>query len=1155
MKITVDGNTAASRMAYAFSEIACIYPITPSSTMAENVDEWQSKGIKNLFDKTVKVFQMQSEAGVAGAVHGSLSAGALTTTFTASQGLLLMIPNMYKIAGELLPCVFHVSARALSTHALSIFGDHADVMACRSTGFAMLASNTVQEAQDMAVIAHIATLKSSVPFIHFFDGFRTSHEIQKIDDIQNDDLLKILPTKEIEQFKNRALSSVTPHQQGTAQNPDIYFQNREACNPYYNNVVTAVKFAMKELESITNRHYEIFEYFGDKNATDIVIVIGSGYETIKQTITHLNAQNNKKYGAICVRLYRPFYAKDFVDKIPNSVKRIAVLDRTKESGADGEPLYKDVCTALLEEKRSSINVVGGRFGLGGKEFTPAMVKAVFENLEDKMKNNFTIGINDDISNTSLTYDKSYQILDNNYSCKFYGLGSDGTVGANKNSIKIIGSNTDLNAQGYFEYDSKKSGSVTISHLRFGKENTNAPYLITNANFVACHNISFIGKYDMEKDLKENGIFLLNCPYDKQKMFEIIPNSFFKTLKDKKAKLFVINANSVAQQAGLGKRINVVMQTCFFKLTNIIDYNKVEELLIDITTKTYARKGNEIVTANINAIKNSVANLYEINLDEINLKDNVKTQQENLDEIDKNFIKIIEHKKGDDLPVSSFNPRGYVPTNTSKYEKRGISINSPCWVKENCIQCNMCSAVCPHAAIRPVLVNDEQLKDAPKTFETIKAIGVPNYNFRMQVNVQDCTGCGNCAKICPAKQKALIMSPSIEESKKNNENYNYSLKINNPETIFKINSIKGSQFKQPLFEFSGACAGCGETPYIKLLTQLFGHRMVIANATGCSSIYSGSAPTSPFALNNDLRGPAWASSLFEDNAEFGYGIKLAQNIKRNNLKEEVKQFISSNKDEKLNLLLQTWLDNFEDGEKTYQLSKQLSPLLKGTNLEKDCKSFTKETVWIIGGDGWAYDIGFGGLDHILASGENVNILVLDTEVYSNTGGQMSKSTPYSATAKFASSGKQTPKKDLGMIAMSYKNVYVAQVGLGANINQTIQALYEAENYDGPSLVIAYAPCINHGIDMSASQEEIKKAVDCGYWHLYRYNPSLLAQNQNPFKLDSPKPTGDYEQFIKSETRYSALQKISPNLAEKMYEQSKKYAEQKYNEYLKLSQNDK
>ena len=1149
MKITVDGNTATAQIAYAFSEIASIYPITPSTPMAENADEWQAKGVKNLFGNIVKVTQLQSEAGVAGAVHGSLTAGALTTTFTASQGLLLMIPNMYKIAGELLPCVFHVSARALSTHALSIFGDHADVMACRSTGFAMLCSNTVQEAQDMAAVAHIATLKSSVPFMHFFDGFRTSHEIQKIDAISNEDLLKVLPRKEIADFKARALSSFHPHQQGTAQNPDIYFQNREGCNKFYNDAVSCVISALKDVESITGRKYNLFDYYGDKDATDVVVLMGSGTQTALETVKYLNKQG-KKYGVLNVRLFRPFASTYFVNALPKTVKRIAVLDRTKESGAGGEPLYKDVITALLENNITNIKVVGGRYGLGGKEFTPNMVKAVFDNLETELKNNFTVGINDDITNTSLTVDNTFDIEDNNYSCKFFGLGSDGTVSANKNSIKIIGSNTELNAQGYFEYDSKKSGSVTISHLRFGKEHTNAPYLITKADFVACHNISFVGKYDMEKDLKQNGVFLLNSPYTVDELKNILPDNFLKTIKERNAKLFVVDGNKVAENAGLGKRINVVMQACFFKLTNIIDYPTVEKMLIDAATKTYAKKGQAIVDANVKAIKTATEHLVEVNLNEVL---GIATKETEItDDYAKNFIKKIEHKHGDDLPVSSFNPRGIVPTNTSKFEKRGISVQSPCWLSENCIQCNMCATVCPHAAIRPVLVSDEELKSAPEGFKTIKALGVPGYNFRMQIDVADCTGCENCVKVCPAKQKALAMTNSVELEKLEKENYEFSENIENPKTIFKPETVKGSQFNKPYFEFSGACAGCGETPYIKLATQLFGKRMVIANATGCSSIYSGSAPTSPFAKNKDGRGPAWASSLFEDNAEFGLGIKLAKKAAREQLKIDVQKFVEENKEGKLTELLNTWLENFEDGEKTYDLSKEIAPLLKGTVLEGKESDLTKESVWIIGGDGWAYDIGFSGLDQVVASGENVNILVLDTEVYSNTGGQMSKSTPLSATAKFAAAGKRTPKKDLGMIAMGYKNCYVAQIGLGANMAQAVKALSEAESYDGPSLVIAYAPCINHGINMNGAQEEIKKAVDCGYWHLYRYDPRLIEQGKNPFMLDSPAPTKDYEEFLKGESRYAALQKIAPQIADRLYQESKKSAEERYKKYLELSQ---
>lgn len=1144
-KITIDGNTAASKIAYAFSEMAAIYPITPSSNMAENIDEMASKGVKNLFGRQVSVTQMQSEAGAAGAVHGGLVAGQLTSTFTCSQGLLLMIPNMYKIAGELLPCVFHVSARALSTHALSIFGDHTDVMACRATGFGMLCSTSVQEAMDMAAVAHIASLKSSVPFIHFFDGFRTSHEIQKIEDIDYEDLKKILPMDAVRAFKERSLASTNPHQQGTAQNPDIYFQNREACNKYYNNAVDAVESAMKDVESITGRKYNLFDYYGPKNPDTVIVMMGSGSQTVIETLKHLNTNT----GLVICRLYRPFSGKHLSDAIPASVKKVVVLDRTKESGADGEPLYKDVCTVLFTNGRN-VEVFGGRYGVGGKEFTPAMVKAVVENAKDGGKKSFTVGITDDVTNTSLVVDKNFHLDDGNYHCKFYGLGSDGTVSANKNSIKIIGENTDLNCQGYFEYDSKKSGSLTISHLRFGKNPTNAPYLISNADFIACHNISFVNKYDMAGDLKQNGTFLLNAPFDKDTLLKILPDNFINTLKAKNAKLYVINANEVSKNAGLGQRINVVMQSCFFKLTNIIDYNVVENLLIEAAKKTYKRKGEEIVNANVKAIKDSVAHMYELKLDELK-STGIKEENAITDKYYTDFIQKIEHKKGDDLPVSSFDPAGYIPTDTAKYEKRGIAVEAPCWIKENCIQCNMCSMVCPHAAIRPVLVKKEDMANAPKSFETKDALGVPGYEFRMQVDVADCTGCKNCVAVCPAKQKALEMKLAVDEDNKEKENYEFAKTITNPDTIFKPNTLKGSQFKKPYFEFSGACAGCGETPYIKLATQLFGNRMVVANATGCSSIYSGSAPTCPYSKNEDGRGPAWASSLFEDNAEFGLGIEIAKRNKRASLKEKVLEYVSSNKGE-LTDLLNEWLNNFDDGNKTYELSLKIIPMLdKSSELYTLRDAFVKECTWIIGGDGWAYDIGYGGLDHVLASGENVNILVLDTEVYSNTGGQTSKSTPTAAVAKFASSGKRTNKKDLGMMAMSYKNVYVAQVGMGADMNQVVKAMSEAEAYNGPSLIIAYAPCINHGINMSGAQMEIKKAVQAGYWHLYRYNPELTLQGKNPFVLDSKEPTIDYKEFLEGESRYTALKKLSEDLANKLFEESKEHAKARYESYLELA----
>ena len=1140
-KVCIDGNTAAANIAYNFSEVAAIYPITPSSTMAELCDEWQAKGKLNLFGNTLKVIEMQSEAGAVGAVHGSLVGGALTTTFTASQGLLLMIPNMYKIAGELLPTVFHVSARALSTHALSIFGDHADVMECKKAGFAMLASGSVQECNDLATVAHIATLNSSVPFMHFFDGFRTSHEINNIEQFDTEDLINLLPNAAIENFRNRSLNSTIPHQQGTAQNPDIYFQNREACNQYYSNAIVAVEDAMDQIYSLCHRRYHLFDYYGAKDAEHVIIIMGSGYVTARYTAEYLN-QHGYKCGVIAVRLYRPFSAKHLLKVLPKTTKKIAVLDRTKEPGSDGEPLYKDVCTAIRNDK---IQIVGGRYGLGGKEFTPAMVKAVFDNLKNKSpKNNFTVGIEDDVTHLSLKV-KPFYITTNAYACKFFGLGSDGTVGANKNSIKIIGDNTKYNCQGYFEYDSKKSGSLTTSHLRFGKVKQFMPYLVSKADFIACHNINFVGKYNVLDGLKENGTFLLNCPNND---LTVLPQKFINQLIESKANFYIIDANDVAQKAGLGQRINVVMQACFFKLLSIIDYKKAEQLLIDAAKKTYGRKGDTIVNANINAIKNATANLKKVDISSLNYKD-ITTIKPKSDYYN-NYILPIENKNGDSLPVSSFSPNGYIPTNTAQYEKRGISIQSPAWIPEKCIQCGMCSMACPHACIRPVLIKNDSKR--PKSFVTRPAIGVKDYDYRMQINVRDCTGCSNCTKVCPVK--ALQMTSSNELEKQEQKNYDFSKDIENPKTIFPKSSLKGSQFLKPYFEFSGACAGCGETPYIKLVSQLFGERMVIANATGCSSIYSGSAPTCPFSQNKLGNGTAWASSLFEDNAEFGLGIELSKKEIRNTLKNNVTTLLPSINDEKIKQLFNDWLNNFDNGEKTLELSNQIINVINKkpkqfSTLVPYKNFFTKESVWIIGGDGWAYDIGYGGLDHVLASGENVNILILDTEVYSNTGGQSSKATPMGAVAKFATMGKASNKKNLALMAMSYKNVYVAQIGLGADMNQAAKAFVEAESYNGPSLIIAYAPCINHGIAMDDSQNEIKRAVECGYWHLFRYDPRNI--NNYPFKLDSKDPIKDYKEFLNGENRFRSLQKTNPDVANILLERSTQEAKEKLAIYKELA----
>lgn len=1149
-QVCIDGNSAATHIAYAFDEVACIYPITPSSTMAEMADEWQAVNRKNLFGTTLNVVELQSEAGAAGAVHGSLVGGALTTTFTASQGLLLMIPNMYKIAGELLPTVFHVSARALSTHALSIFGDQADVMACRNTGFAMLCSGSVQEINDLATVAHIATLKSSVPFMHFFDGFRTSHEINKISQFDYEELNKVLPKKEIAEFKKRALSSQNPYQQGTSQNPDIYFQNREAANPYYTNTVNVVESAMEDIYKLSGRKYKLFDYYGDKDAEVVIIMMGSAYLTAKETIEYLNKTKGLKAGVIAVRLYRPFSEKHLLKALPKTVKKIAVLDRTKEPGSEGEPLYKDICTALYNAKKTDITVVGGRYGLGGKDFTNAMAKAVLDNLKlAKPKNGFTVGIQDDVTNTSLPV-KDFEVPNKQITCKFFGLGSDGTVSANKNTIKIIGDNTSLNAQGFFEYDSKKSGSLTTSHLRFGKDKSFGPYLVYKADFVACHNFSFIGKYDMLIDVKEGGTFLLNSPYEVEKLPKLLPQKFVNDLVAKNINFYVVDANSVSEKTGLGKIINVVMQACFFKLAKLIDYKKAETLLITAAKKTYERKGEQIVKANVDAIKNATKELKKVDLSIFKVKE-IKSQKLGTSYED-TFIKPIETRKGDSLPVSCFDARGIVPTDTAKFEKRGISVESPKWIPERCIQCGMCCMACPHAALRPVLVKEGT--PLPEGYITKPAIGMKGYEYRIQINVKDCTGCSNCANVCPVK--ALEMTSAVELAKTEDKNYEFSKDIENPPTIFAKHTLKGSQFLKPYFEFSGACAGCGETPYVKLVSQLFGKRMLVANATGCSSIYSGSAPTCPYAKNAKGKGPAWASSLFEDNAEFGLGIELAKQKNRLILKTEVEKSLPQIKDANLTGLLNEWLNNFDDGDKTYELSEKISEIL-ATNKQKyqsliDLQNlFVKESLWIIGGDGWAYDIGFGGLDHIIASGTNVNILVLDTEVYSNTGGQSSKATPAAAIAKFATNGKSTRKKDLGMMAMTYKDVYVAQVGMGANMNQVAKAFVEAEKYNGPSLIIAYAPCINHGISMTNTQNREKLAVESGYWHLYRYNPELRKTGENPFVLDSPAPSKDYMEFLKTENRYKALLKTNPEQATALFEKSKQDAKERYETYKNLA----
>ncbi len=1185
-KMTVDGNTAVGHVAYAFSDVAAIYPITPSSPMAEVVDEWAAKGLKNLFGQTVHVQEMQSEAGAAGAVHGSLAAGALTTTFTASQGLLLMIPNMYKISGELLPCVFHVSARALAAHALSIFGDHADVMACRQTGFAMLASNSVQEAMDMALVAHLATLETSVPFLHFFDGFRTSHEVQKIDAIDYKDIEPLVPWNKVEEFRARALNPEHPHQAGTAQNPDIYFQNREAANKYYNAAPEIVAEVMQKVSKLVGRDYKPFNYVGAPDATKVIIAMGSGCDTIEETINYLNGKG-EKLGLVKVHLYRPFSVEMFMGAIPASCKQIAVLDRTKEPGSLGEPLYTDVCSALVEAGRTDIKVLGGRYGLGSKEFTPTMVKAVYDNLDGEGKNHFTVGINDDVTGTSLTLGE--QIIsapEGTICCKFYGLGSDGTVGANKNSIKIIGDHTDMYAQGYFSYDSKKSGGITVSHLRFGKTPIQSPYLIDAADFVACHNPSYVTKYDMLTSLKEGGVFLLNSQWTAEEMDKMLPASMKQLLAKKHIRFWNINAIDLALKVGMGNRINTIMQAAFFKLAEVIPYEQADEYMKAYAKKTYGKKGDAIVQKNWDAIDIAISGLVEIPVpaEWATATTGAVPVKVKSTEYYENVVEPILAQEGDSLPVSAFSPDGFVPTGTTKFEKRGIAVTVPAWNIDKCIQCGNCSLVCPHACIRPFYASEEAMQNAPESYKTKKATGkdFDGMQYRIQVSPLDCTGCGNCVQVCPAKEKALEMVPlSTQTAEEVNWEFAVTLPEVKPENVA---SVKNSQALKPLFEFSGACAGCGETPYVKLVSQLFGDRMIVANATGCSSIYGGSAPTCPYTVNDEGHGPAWANSLFEDNAEFGFGMNLAYTQRRAKLADTVRKLIAVEYAwSELKELGQKWLDNMDDAKGSKEWGQKLLAACKegidvdltGTEWEKEwldngkvcpCEActlareiigyadlLTKKSFWIFGGDGWAYDIGYGGVDHVLASNQDVNILVVDTEVYSNTGGQSSKSTPTGSVAKFAAAGKRTKKKDLGMMAMSYGYVYVATVAMGANPQQLIKAMTEAEAYHGPSLIIAYAPCINHGINMSQAQNEIKKAVDCGYWTLYRFNPDLAAEGKNPLTLDSKEPNMEgYQDFLKGEIRYASLAKMFPDAAPELFKKNEEDALAKYNKYKNLAE---
>ncbi|MDK2823547.1 MAG: pyruvate-ferredoxin/flavodoxin oxidoreductase [Clostridia bacterium] len=1165
---TMDGNTAAAYVSYAFTDVAAIYPITPSSNMAELVDEWSANGKKNIFGQTVTVTEMQSEAGAAGAVHGSLAAGALTTTFTASQGLLLMIPNMYKIAGELLPGVFHVSARAIAGHALSIFGDHSDVMACRQTGFALLASGSVQEVMDLGGIAHLAAIKSRVPFLHFFDGFRTSHEIQKIEVIDYEVFNNLVDHEAIQAFRDRALNPEHPVLRGTAQNPDIFFQAKEAANPYYANVADVVADYMKEISKVTGREYLPFNYYGAPDAEHVVIAMGSVCEALEETVDYLTAKG-EKIGVIKVHLYRPFSAKYFFNVLPETVKKIAVLDRCKEPGSLGEPLYEDVRT-LFYGKENAPLIVGGRYGLGSKDVTPSQLKAVFDNLKaGEPKNGFTIGIVDDVTFTSLPITEKISTAGKGTTrCKFWGFGSDGTVGANKDAIKIIGDNTDLYAQGYFAYDSKKSGGVTISHLRFGEKPIRSTYLIETADFIACHKPSYVYQYDVLEGLKPGGTFLLNCIWKPEELEEKLPAKMKKYIADNNINFYIINAVDIASEIGLGGRINMVMQSAFFKLANVIPYEDAVKYIKDAIKKTYGKKGDKIVQMNNAAVDKAAEALVKVNVPshwaDVEVLEEVAAAKDVPDFI-KNVVEPMNAQQGDKIPVSTFVGRedGTFPQGTSAYEKRMIAINVPEWQIANCIQCNQCSYVCPHAAIRPFLLNEEEVKNAPEGFTTKKAIGkqLEGLQYRIQVSPLDCTGCGSCAQVCPAKEKALVMQPVEEQVEKEAANWEYA--VNNvtiKDNLWNLETVKGSQFAQPLLEFSGACAGCGETPYAKLVTQLFGDRMMIANATGCSSIWGGSAPSTPYCTNKEGKGPAWANSLFEDNAEYGLGMVLATKKIREKIALLMEEALTLDISSELKDAFQAWLDGKDDAKASKAATLKILPLLdkEDNKVIKEIanrKDFLiKRSQWIVGGDGWAYDIGYGGLDHVLASGEDLNVLVFDTEVYSNTGGQSSKATPVAAVAKFAASGKRIKKKDLGMIAATYGYVYVAQIAMGANMNQALKAIAEAEAYPGPSLIIAYAPCINHGIKsgMGSAMEEMKKAVEVGYWHLWRYNPLLKAEGKNPFILDSKEPTGNFREFLMGEVRYASLLKSFPEVAEELFEQAEKFAKERYETYKRLAE---
>ena len=1172
--MTIDGNTAAAHVAYAFTDVAAIFPITPSTTMAEVVDEWSAQGKKNIFGQTVSVVEMQSEAGAAGTFHGSLQAGALTTTFTASQGLLLMLPNMYKVAGELLPGVFHVSARAIASQALSIFGDHQDVMAARMTGCVMLAAGSVQEVADLAPVSHLAAIKGRLPFVNFFDGFRTSHEIQKVEVLDYEDYAEMLDKEALKEFRSRALTPNNPVTRGTAQNSDIYFQTREASNKFYNNIIPIVEEYMAKMEEKTGRSYGLFNYYGAEDAKEIIVAMGSVTEAIEETIDELNARG-EKYGLVKVHLFRPFSVEHLLKVIPQSVEKICVIDRTKEPGSNGEPLYLDVCSAFYG-KENAPKIVGGRYGLASKDVTPSDIKAIFDNLKkEDSKNFFTVGIEDDVTFTSIPVEEELRIATpGTVRCKFWGLGSDGTVGANKQAIKIIGENTDKYVQAYFAYDSKKSGGATMSHLRFGDQPIRSTYLIDEADYIGCHVQAYVNQYDVLKGLRKGGNFVLNCIWTEEELESKLPAKMKRFIAENEINLYTINATKIATEIGLGRRINMIMQSAFFKLAEIIPEDEAKDYLKASIKKAYGKKGDKVVNMNFEAVERGMNSLVKINVPASwkDAEDAEVVETKKVTDFVKNIMNPMNALEGDKLPVSAFNgiEDGTFPAGTAAYEKRGVATEVPEWNMSKCIQCNQCAFVCPHACIRPVLVTDEELAKAPAGFETKKATGktLAGLNYRIQVSTLDCTGCNNCVDICPAPGKALEMKPlgTQVETEVANWEFSVSKEVSNKEHLTTGKTVKDSQFKQPLIEFSGACAGCGETPYIKLVTQLFGDRMMIANATGCSSIWGGSAPSTPYTKNHEGKGPAWANSLFEDNAEFGYGMLLAADQMRKKIASNMESLISMDIAEEYKEVFKNWLENKDNGELSKVYSREVEAILAENNIEnEEAKTLIEEikeradylikrSQWILGGDGWAYDIGYGGLDHVLASGQDINVLVFDTEIYSNTGGQSSKSTPAAAMAKLAASGKKTKKKDLGRMMMSYGNVYVAQVAIGADKNQVVKAMLEAEAHKGPSIIIAYSTCISHGLKkgMGFSIRNMEEAVKAGYWHLYRYNPELKEQGKNPFSLDSKEPQGSFRDFIMDQVRYSAIAKQFPEQAEELFQMTEEHARQKYAELKKLAE---